>query len=143
MANSKFLSRVISYQLDFNTGLTDLYRKLIKFSKTTNIDENRINDFYYVLNKPKTLNTTNSNDLISNADQVATAIVKILTGENSEQTEDDNKVKDLLYKAVIKDMLPMFDWNKLDETYKSVKIEAAQAATVKKANEESSGGDSY
>ena len=143
MANSKFLSRVISYQIDFNVGLTDLYRKLIRFSKITTIDEAKLNDFYYVLNKPKTLNTTNSNDLIGNADQVAMAVVKILTGENAEQTDEDNKVKDLLYRAVIKDMLPMFDWNKLQETYENAKVEVAKQVATKKANEDSSGGDSY
>ena len=122
MANSKFVGRVISYQIDLNDPTTELYKKIIKFSNTS-IPEELIESFEFIFNPPKTLNTTNISDILNNTDQVLTYMIKIITGENSDQTAESNRIKDKVYKTLAKKYLPMIDWDAAEEAIKNAKIE--------------------
>lgn len=134
MANSKFVGRVVNFQLDLNDSTTEFYKKIIKFSNIA-IPENALLDFEFVYNPPKTLNNMNMADMISNADVVINAAIKAITGENAEQTDDNNRIKDKIYNELFRKFMPMLDWNDIDNSYKNAKIEIAEEKMKTKANE--------
>ena len=133
MANSKFVGRVVSLQLDFNYPLTDLYRMIMKFSNI-GIPDDIIDQFTYTLNPPKTLNTMNLADMIANADQLVAAAIKAKTGENADQTDDANKIKDIMYNSLFREYLPMINWNLVDEIYDNARIELERTKKEKELN---------
>jgi hypothetical protein len=135
MANAKFLGRVVSYQLDFNPKITELYKKILSF--TTDIPKETIEEFEFTLSTPKALNTMNMTDLITNADQVIMFMIKAMTGENSTPTDDDNKLKDILYKKFAKELLPMLPWTSAEKLYEEAQIEL-EKSKLNKGNEEES-----
>lgn len=132
MANAKFIGRVINYQLDFNRSNTELYRKLMRYY--LNLNETLIENFEYQFSAPKSLNNVNMSDLISNAEQTANFVVKSLIGENRNPSEEDNILKDILFKKVSKELLPMIQWNKMEELYEKAKEDLEKFISEKKAN---------
>lgn len=135
MANAKFLGRVVSYQLDFNPKITELYKKILSF--TTDIPKETIEEFEFTLSTPKALNTMNMTDLITNADQVIMFMIKAMTGENSTPNDDDNKLKDLLYKKIAKELLPMLPWSSAETLYDEALLELQKGKMSKNEDEES------
>lgn len=135
MANAKFLGRVVSYQLDFNPKITELYKKILSF--TTDIPKEIIEDFEFTLSTPKALNTMNMTDLITNADQVIMFMIKAMTGENSSPSDDDNKLKDILYKKFAKELLPMLPWSSAETLYDEALLELQKSKMGKNEDEES------
>jgi len=133
MANSKFLARVISLQIDLNEPTTQLYKLLIKHSNIS-ISEEAIDSFEFKFNTPKTLNTNNLGDLINNTDVVVNAAIKASTGESADQSNDDNRLKDRLYNRLFRKMLPMIDWTMVDEEYRNAKLELAKEDAESKIN---------
>lgn len=137
MANAKFIGRVVNYQIDFNRSLTELYKKLMKFS--LNIDNPAIIDtFSYKLNPPKSMNNTNLSDLTNNAEQTIAYVIKTLIGENRDPEPNDNIKKDLLYKKVAKELMPMLPWNDFEKMLEEVEIDLAKHLQEKriKVNED-------
>jgi hypothetical protein len=135
MANAKFLARVVNYQMDFNPAITEMYKKIIKF--TTDISEETVEEFEFTLATPKTLDTTNMADLIGNADQVVAAMIKTMTGENASPSDDDNLLKDILYKKLFKEILPMLPWHVADKLMEESKVELQRT----KLQKQSAGSD--
>lgn len=133
MANSKFIGRVISYQLDFDKSITKLYKMILKHSNSS-IPEELIDRFEFKFNAPKSLNLNNMGDVLNTSDQLINYIIKILTGENADQTDDNNKVKDNLYKILSKYYLPMLDWSTAEKAYEDAKIQLAKDQLEKKVN---------
>lgn len=131
MANAKMLARTVMYQQDFDEFLTEVYRKLARFS--TNIEDVDVNKLKYTLSPPAGLNTMNYTDLINNVDQLLAFFIKVLTGEQSEQTEVDNVTKDKLYKKLARDHLKMFDWTRLEKLHEEAQMEAS-ADSAKSSN---------
>jgi len=125
MANSKFVGRTISLQIDLNGPTTDMYKKILRFSNTSIPDE-VIEYFEFIFNPPKTLNTLNMSDVLNNTDQVINYMIKIMTGENADQTQDSNRIKDKVYKTLSKHYLPMLDWANAETAIKNAKIEITQ-----------------
>lgn len=142
MANSKFVGRVVSLQTDFNAPLTEAYIKIMNFSNI-GIPKNIIDSFVYALNPPKTLNTMNIADMISNADALVTNAIKAKTGENADQSQDDNKVKDVMYNILMRKYLPMIDWSMVDEAFESAKIAVAELKAKAKITNKDDSGNNY
>lgn len=140
MANMKFMSRVMSYQMDFDKSLTELYKKIIEYSDIK-IEKKYIKDFHFVLNKPKSLGIANLNEYISNAEQVAQAEIRVLLGENSDD-EDINQLKDLYFKESMKDKLQMIDWKKSEDILEKAKL-LLKLEKQKKGSSEEGGEESF
>ena len=77
--------------------------------------------------------------MISNADAVSQTAVRTIIGEAAND-EDTTALKDILYKKLMKDFLPMIDWGRIDELYKESSIELEESKTKKS---ESSGDNQY
>ena len=132
MANAKFLARVVNFQLDFNNATTELYRKILYF--TAEIPAEVIDEIEFTLSTPKALNNMNLTDLINNTDQTIAFMIKAITGENAEQTEDDNILKDILYRKFAQEILPMLPWNRAESIVQEAKIELQKIKTERKKN---------
>lgn len=137
MANAKFMNRVVNHQLDFNFSITELYKKLMRFSTT--IPDDVTEEFEFALATPKALVTANMSDLLSSADQTIQFMVKSLTGENSSPSDDDNEIKDILYAKLAQEMLPMLPWNFGQQALKESRLELTrrkqEAKVTTKPNE--------
>lgn len=139
MANSKFVGHVVSHQQDINMSVTELYKKIM--ASCTNIPLEVINSFKFTLSAPKSLNNMNLADLISNADQVASHIIKTLTGELADQTDDDNQLKDLMYGKIMREYLPMIQWSKMEQILSESQLELAKLKVDKQT--ESNDSNNY
>lgn len=128
MANTKFVGRVISYQMDMNGPTTELYKLILKYSNCS-IPNDLIERFEFIFNPPKSINTTNMSDILNTTDQVISYMIKIMTGENADQTQDSNEIKDKVYKQLAKQYLPMLDWSAAEDAVKNALIELKQEKT--------------
>lgn len=63
LGNTRFQSRVVSLQLDFDDGATELYRKLMRW--TTTLPEAAINNFHFEFQPPKYSQSQVKNELLS------------------------------------------------------------------------------
>lgn len=133
MANAKFMSRVANYQTDFNTPLTELYKKILKFC--TDWEDEKIERLVYKLHTPKTLNNTNLSEQITNADSVLTFMVENMMGRESDLSDDDRILKDRLFNDMMREYLPQLPWKILDERYHANKILLEKYKKEKKAFE--------
>jgi len=140
MANAKFLGRVVNHQGCFNGSITDFYKKVLTFA-TDKIPSNLINEFEYILAAPKSLSTTNLTDLISNAEQTVTFIVKNLIGDNATPTDDDNILKDLIFKKMARELLSMIPWDVADKVFEESKIELEKIKAEKKVTTSTEGNE--
>lgn len=134
MANSKFVGRTISYQIDIEIGLTELYKKLARFC--TNIPNEVINEIEIGLTRPRSLNNVNFTEFVSNGEQITRYMVAVLLGENAETTEDDNLLKDLITQKISKELLPMLPWKSAEEAIKLSKLELEKIKAERSSGEE-------
>lgn len=122
MANAKYLSRVINYQIDFNTGITKMYKMILRCC--TSLPPQIINGLEFKFLVPKSLSNTNFADLVQYGDNIIDFITRYKFGENSEQNDFDNKTKDLVREKLAKEVLPFLPWEMIDNVYKEARIEA-------------------
>ena len=133
MANAKYLSRVLNYQIDFNESITRMYRMILKC--TTSLPASVINGVQFKFLVPKSLANTNFADLVQYGDNIIDFITRYLFGENSEQTEYDNKTKDIVRKKLAKEVLPFLPWEMIEDSYKEARLEAKQNMQEKENSE--------
>lgn len=122
MGNLRHLARVVGYQVDFNEGLTELYRKILRFSTT--MEDDVINTFEFKLAKPRSLDATNLVEILNNAVSLAQSITDNMIGDNSSPTETDNKAKDLTQRKILKLLTTMIPWAEYDEILQESYVEA-------------------
>lgn len=141
MMNNKFTNKVINLQLDFNLGITEVYKKLLRFA--TDIDSELIEQFTYKLNPPKAQNNTATTDQISNSEATAAFMVDTHYGKETELTDDDRRVKDKVYKELVKELQPSLPWDLLESIKKKaeINIERDKLKVAQQASGDNSGGD--
>ena len=134
MANSKFVGRVVSFQLDLNGPTTEFYKLIIKHSNC-GIDESILDSFEFVYNAPKTLNNMNLGDMVANVDQIINLAIKAATGENADQSNNNNQIKDEMYNTLIRQYLPMINWSAVDDALSDAKIAVAKKNLSNKSDD--------
>ena len=82
-------------------------------------------------------------DVLNNTDQLVSYMVKIMTGDNADQTQDTNLIKDRLYKALSKHYLPMLDWVNAENAIKDAKITIEQEKLKSSVSNPGQNNDSY
>ena len=138
--NTKFNGRVVNYQLDFNSNITSMYKKILKWS--TNIPPQLIDNFEFVLQPPKTVATTAKSEAINGFNQLAEFLVGILF-EDPGQAEDPTTPKKIrkfkeLYAA---EQLPMLNMDKIKEIMDKVEFEVREDNVRPKSNNGDDGED--
>lgn len=117
-ANTKMCGRVMSYQMDVNPSLTELYRKLLRFS--TSMPEEAIQALDIVLPEPKGNSNVVAQDLINNYSSVEQFLLKLYFGDSP---DDDAHVKRFL-KEVAKLHLPAINFAEIDDVFERTKTES-------------------
>lgn len=136
MMNSKYLTRIISFQEELEVQTTELYKKLLSYE--TSINEMTIQSFQYKLTRPKALNIQNMSDLISNAENAADFIVRVLVGDDTEDATK-NRIKSIILRNVL--VNGIFDWDSFDEYVNLAMMQLKKENMVKNAVGDGSGGE--
>lgn len=136
LANTRYLSTVSSYKIDFNKGLTKFYQLILKYN--TNLSDAEINSFLYKFNniRQPALNITNQmindfntlNELASN--------IYFSTNELQDEENKPSNIAIVLKRKLAEEYLPQLDYSKMDEIIEKVRIEANQMTLTQKAAKE-------
>lgn len=132
MANNKFAARVANLQSDINAPTTELYQKLLRFSKA--VPDSVVDQLEFVLSPPRALSVMNAADVINNTDQVIMYMTKAQTGEQQQQSEEDAMVKDEFVRLMSRELLPSLPWADAERVYKEAMLSAQKRVAEKKTN---------
>ena len=120
--NSKFLARVVNYQLDFNSGLTDMYKKLMRWS--TNLNENVIENFAFAFQPPKSSSNTAKSDIISQHQTQSDFVVGLMyTEDDPDKGEEIKKEAKIFRQKYAEDSLPMIDFDRIRELQEESRLD--------------------
>lgn len=123
--NSKFNARVVNYQLDFNEGITEMYKKILRWS--TNLPENIIDNFQFTLQPPKTTASNAKSEAINAFQTLSEFIVSLYYGDPNESTDPNFKEKVRIFKKKFAaEQLPMLNMDKIEDLIESSEIEATE-----------------
>lgn len=107
LANNRFQGRVVSFQLDYNTQITQLYRQIAKYSTT--IPHEIIDTMEFNFIQPKSANATVTNDLLNNHNTLAEFLVALYNN-----TDDLPPTVQKFKMKLAKERLPMLPWDEID-----------------------------
>jgi len=126
MANTRFLSTVSAYKIDFNSGLTRLYQLIMKHS--TDLEDDVIQSFRFQFNaiKQKTLDITN--DMMNNFNTLVEMVGSIYYKPEDIQDKDGKPSIKMMHlkKELAKEYLPQLDFDNLEEIIKKVELSATE-----------------
>ena len=113
--HSKFNARVINYQLDFNPSITDLYKKLMRWS--TNIGEEKISNFKFTLQQPRSATANAKAELINQFNTMTEFVVGLMYPDPSQAENSDSLNAEIreFKKLYARDQLPMIDFDSIEE----------------------------
>lgn len=135
MANAKHLSRVISYQLDFNESITKWYKMILTY--TTSLSPEIIDGFKFKFLTPKSLVNNNYTDLTQYGDNILDYMKRAVLGENAESTDENNLIKDIFTNRMSREIMPFLPWDTIDSVLKDATLEAKERLEHKKGEENS------
>ena len=135
MLHANYVARMIGIQEETEPTVTELYQKLLYFGGYETNDD-KLDSFEFKWSRPKSINITNTTEMISNADQMAEFMIKVIEGEN---TQSDPRIKDKYFKYIITKMLlpGVYDWSRMEQDLKEFKLDLRadmkeeQAAQIK------------
>lgn len=113
--NSKFNARVINYQLDFNPIITDMYKRIMKWS--TNIGEEKISNFNFTLTQPRSATANAKAELISQFNTMAEFLTGLLYPDPGQAENPDNLNAEIreFKKLYAREQLPMINFDDIEE----------------------------
>lgn len=124
--NSKYNGRVVNYQLDFNPSITEMYKKIMRWS--TNIPQDIIEQFSFTLQPPKTNITAVKSELIQSFQQVAEYVVRLFMGPAYDEADPDNiRVVKELTLMLAEEQLPSINVSHLRELYEDARLRATES----------------
>lgn len=123
--NTKFNGRVVNYQLDFNSSITEMYKKIMRWS--TDLPENIIDNFQFTLQAPKTTATSAKSDAINNFTSLSDFVVSIAYDDPNETTNPDLKDEIRNFKLLFaEEQLPMLNMDSIKELMSKAKIKTKE-----------------
>ena len=136
--NTKFNGRVVNYQLDFNSSITEWYKKIMRWS--TQIPETLIDNFTFSLQPPKTVASSAKSEAITAFQQFADFAIQLLYGDNSDGEVPPQEIEQFK-KLLADDQLPMLNIQKLEELKKAAKLVATNELLKPSAQNGDNGDD--
>ncbi|MCM1214019.1 MAG: hypothetical protein NC548_05815 [Lachnospiraceae bacterium] len=138
--NIKHATRVASFQTDLEEPTTQLYRILIANSNLPDELKTKVlPHFQYKLPRPRVLANANMGEYVSSMQQTAETMANITFGQNGQQDEEAQAVRDEYIKQVCIDHLPFIDWNANEALIERAKENVAKHKKLKDKTE--GGGD--
>ena len=135
--NTKFNGRVVNYQLDFNSSITEWYKKIMRSS--TQIPETLIENFTFTLQPPKQTSNNTKSEAINSFTSFADFIVTLLYGENSDNESVKEEIREFK-KLLADEQLPMINIQSMIDLQKKAKL-AAKNNELKPKDENGDDGD--
>lgn len=135
MANTRFLSTVSGYKIDFNKGITKLYQRLLKYS--TDLEDDEIQSFKFKFNAIKQQELQITSDMIQNFNSLVEIIGAVYFSKTDMEDEKGNptpKQKHLRRKLAEK-YLPQLDFDELDDLIDEVNLAAGDDEVQAKVDE--------
>ena len=141
LANTRYLSTVSSYKIDFNKGLTRFYKVIIKYN--TDLTDEDINSFLYKFNniRQPALNVTNQMIGDFNTLNELTSSIYFSTGELQDADSKPSNIAIALKRTLAEEYLPQLDYSKLDEIVEKVRIKANEMTLKQKASDDTINAD--
>jgi hypothetical protein len=130
-ANIKFAGRIASIDSDLEEPTTQLYRILLQNSALSPEVKNTAKTLAFKLARPKALSNTNSADFLQNITSTANLIADTIMGQNQNNDEKIQNIKETIVKEIVKTNTPFLDWSSIEELYKQARIDASE---IKKDN---------
>lgn len=113
--HSKFNARVINYQLDFNPSITDMYKRIMRWS--TNIGEEKISNFNFTLTQPRSATANAKAELISQFNTMAEFLTGLLYPDPGQAENPDSLNAEIreFKKLYAREQLPMINFDDIEE----------------------------
>lgn len=113
--NSKFNARVVNYQLDFNPIITDMYKRIMKWS--TNIGEEKISNFNFTLTQPRSATANAKAELISQFNTMTEFLTGLLYPDPGQAENPDSLNAEIreFKKLYAREQLPMINFDDIEE----------------------------
>ena len=113
--HSKFNARVVNYQLDFNPSITDMYKRILRWS--TNIGEEKISNFNFTLTQPRSATANAKAELISQFNTMAEFLTGLLYPDPGQAENPDSLNAEIreFKKLYAREQLPMINFDDIEE----------------------------
>lgn len=135
--NTKFNGRVVNYQLDFNSSITDWYKKIMRSS--TQIPETLIDSFTFTLQPPKQTANNTKSEAINSFTSFSEFVVSLLYGDNNEDESVKQEIREFK-KLLADEQLPLINLQSLSDLQKKASI-IAKGNSLKPNDANGDGGD--
>ena len=124
--NSKYNGRVVNYQLDFNRDITEMYKKILRWS--TNISEGDISNFTFTLQPPKTSVTNTKTEAINGFNSLVEFVQGLFFGDQQGDyaSPDAQDLIRIFKKNFAKEQLPMLNMERIEEIIEDSRIEMTE-----------------
>ena len=124
MANTRYLSTVSSYKIDFNVGLTKYYQKLLKYC--TDLEDDVIHSFKFAFNPVRQQELQITTEMIGNYNAMVEFIASMYALQDKMQDADGKPTnyQKHLRKEIAKKFIPQMDFDDLEEIIKRVELAA-------------------
>ena len=124
LSNARYQSRCGALKIDVNRGSTNMYQKVMKHS--TDIEDDVIKSFRFVLNKSKQHDLNITADMITNFTALVDLTMSIYGNKNEWEDDKGNptNLQKHLRKALARKYLPQLDHDELDEIMDQVRLSA-------------------
>lgn len=124
--NSKYNGRVVNYQLDFNRDITEMYKKILRWS--TNINEGDISNFTFTLQPPKTSVTNTKTEAINGFNSLVEFVQGLFFGDQQGDyaSPDAQDLIRIFKKNFAKEQLPMLNMERIEEIIEESRIEMTE-----------------
>lgn len=135
MANTRFLSTISAYKIDFNRGLTKLYQRIIKYE--TDIEPTEVQSFTFKFNASKQQELNITADMISNFDALVDLVGSIYYKKSELEDAEGNPslIKKNLRKELAKKYMPQLDFDELEQIIDATNIASTDDQLQDTANE--------
>jgi hypothetical protein len=122
--NTKMNGRVVGYQIDFNTPITKMYKKLMTYS--TNIDESIIDNFKFVFQPPKITSGNAKADAIQTFQTYSDFIKGIMYDKEDNLNEKEVAEVREFIQLLAEDQLPMLNFEVIRALMADAKAKAVE-----------------
>lgn len=124
LANNRFHGRVVSFQLDYNSQITQWYKDILRYSTT--LPDSVIDSFEFVFNEPKYSNSNVTNELLNNHETKQNFLVTLFFGADAE-SDPKNTPKIKKFKLLLaKSQLQMLNFDEMEKIYETSCLEGTE-----------------
>lgn len=122
LANTKFVSRIVDLQMDFNESLSHFYSMLLMYS--SNIPEELASRIKYTLTPPKNANNSVKSDMIQAVQSLSDFLINVFFGENASGDPAKQGLISEFKKLLIRENLPIIDLSKIQSLVEEAELNA-------------------